>query len=530
MSIDSSERQANAAVTSPHYLATLEGKKILEVGGNAIEAAVVMGACLSVLYPHFTGIGGDAFLLIADGEGNATSLSGIGQCAQQLPELQNGIPARGGASCLTTAATVDAFGTALQLSANKYGGSRSWDQILEPAINIADRGFPLSKSQNFWMSFRENEIEKIKDVYRIFGQPGSYDEGQTIKQPELAESLKLLALNGYRDFYEGELATRIVDGLRKAGSPICLNDLRQTRCRIEKPLELPYRDGYLLGHRPPTQGLTTLEIMGILRNFDLARISEGSALFYHLIVEAVKLAFLDRNALIGDPDFSDVPTSMVLGSDNLSGLARKININCARPWPEVFKIADTVFLAATDKTGLSVSMLQTIYYDWGSGVSVGDTGIFWHNRGSAFSLEPGHPNYIQPRKRPFHTLNPGIFMKNGRPKLLYGAQGADGQPQTLATLLTRMIDYGLDPKKALSRPRFLLGRTFSDSRDTLKIERNVGEDVLRDLSRRHHDITLIDALSPLAGMAGAIRIDSESGAVSAAHDPRGDGVAMLVFD
>jgi len=529
MRTNSREQKASAAVTSPHHLATFEGKKILEAGGNAIEAAVVMGACLSVLYPHFTGIGGDTFLLIADAEGNATSLSGIGQCSQQLPDFKNGIPTRGGASCLTTAATVDALGTALGLSAHKYGGSISWNQILEPAIILADRGFPLSKSQNFWMSFRESEIGKLKDVYRIFGQPSSYDEGQTIKQPELAESLKLLSRNGYRDFYEGELATRIVEGLKNAGSPIRLNDLQQTRCRIEEPLELLYRDGYLLAHQPPTQGLTTLEIMGILQNFDFAKISEGSTLYYHLLVEAVKLAFLDRNALIGDPDFSEVPTSVILGSDNLMALAGKINVDVARPWSEVFKMADTVFLAATDKTGLSVSMLQTIYYDWGSGISVGDTGIFWHNRGAAFSLEPGHPNYIQPRKRPFHTLNPGIFMKNGRPTLLYGAQGADGQPQTLATLLTRMIDYGFDPKTALSRPRFLLGRTFSDARDTLKLERNVGQDVLRNLSQRYHEIIEIDALSPLAGMAGAIRIDSASGAVSAAHDPRGDGVAMLVF-
>jgi gamma-glutamyltranspeptidase len=162
MNTNSRELHASAAVTSPHHLATLEGKRILEEGGNAIEAALVMGACLSVLYPHFTGLGGDTFLLIADAEGNSTSLSGIGQCSQQLPDFNSGIPTRGGGSCLTTAATIDALGTALELSANQYGGSLSWNQILEPAIILADRGFPLSRSQNYWMSFRECEIGTAK--------------------------------------------------------------------------------------------------------------------------------------------------------------------------------------------------------------------------------------------------------------------------------------------------------------------------------------------------------------------------------
>jgi len=174
-----------------------------------------------------------------------------------------------------------------------------------------------------------------------------------------------------------------------------------------------------------------------------------------------------------------------------------------------------------------VSVLQTVYFDWGSGVMAGDTGILWHNRGAAFSVDPTHHNAIQPGKRPFHTLNPGMYLKDGKPRLLYGTQGADGQPQTLAAVLTRLIDYGMDPLTALARPRFLLGRTFSDAADSLKLEADAGTDVITALARRGHEVSVISPQSPLAGHPGVIAI-GEDGALAGAHDPRSDGVAMGV--
>lgn len=235
---------------------------------------------------------------------------------------------------------------------------------------------------------------------------------------------------------------------------------------MEAPLQLPYRDGTLVAHRPPTQGITTLEIMGILDRFDLRSIPEGSADYYHLLVEAVKRAFIDRNRLIADPDHADVPVERLLSPAHLDALAASIRMDQALPWPHSFQTGDTVFLAAADRYGNAVSMLATTYFDWGSGVVVGDTGLLWHNRGAAFSLDPQHPNCLAPGKRPFHTLNPGMYLRHGKPSILYGTQGADGQPQTLAAILTRMIDYGMDPYTALARPRFLLGKTFSDARDS----------------------------------------------------------------
>jgi gamma-glutamyltranspeptidase/glutathione hydrolase len=195
------------------------------------------------------------------------------------------------------------------------------------------------------------------------------------------------------------------------------------------------------------------------------------------------------------------------------------------PWPQPFQSGDTVYVGAADATGNAVSLLATVYYDWGSGVMAGDTGLIWHNRGASFSLDPQHPNCLAPGKRPFHTLNPGIYRKGGRTRMVYGTQGADGQPQTLAAVLTRLIDYQLDPMAALAQPRFLLGKTLSDARDSLKLEADLAPAVREALALRGHAISTVDAQSPLMGHPGAIVLDAEGG-MRGAHDPRSDGYAI----
>ncbi|MCS2608502.1 gamma-glutamyltransferase [Halomonas dongshanensis] len=513
-------------VTSPHTLATEAGREVLRQGGNAVEAAITMSACLAVTYPHFNGLGGDAFMIIADAAGGVRTLSGIGQAPQARLELSGPLPTRGPGSLLTTAATVDTWGQAHEISRQHCGGQMSWQALLAPAIEFASEGFALSPSQRFWLDFRRDEMAAMPCVRKLF-MPGNKlpQVGDRLHQPQLAASLESLAANGYRDFYEGELASRIAAGLADAGSPLTAADLAATRARIEAPLSVAYRGGELLAHRPPTQGMTTLEIMGILARFDLSRIEEGSADYYHLLVEAVKRAFLDRNAHLADPEFASVPWDRLLSAEHLDAQAKQIDMRRALAWPLDYQHGDTVYLAASDRFGNAVSMLQTIYYDWGSGVEIGDTGILWHNRGAAFSLDPAHPNVLAPSKRPFHTLNPGMYRVDGKPRLLYGTQGADGQPQTLAAVLTRLIDYGMDPLSALSAPRFLLGRTFSDGRDTLKLEQDAGEAVFAELAKRGHQVSPLPVQSALAGQPGAVVITPENGAY-AAHDPRSDGIAL----
>ncbi|WP_234265003.1 gamma-glutamyltransferase family protein [Hydrogenophaga sp. NFH-34] len=509
-------------VTSPHPLASEAGRQVLAQGGNAIEATLAMAAVLAVVYPHFTGLGGDAFWLIAEPDGAVRALSGIGQAAQHCAGYSGSIPVRGAASALTTAAAVDSWGQAFDISRDRWGGRQSWPALLAPAIAHAEDGVPVSQSQRFWAAQRAAEIPGWPGFSAAFPSAG-----QTLRQPPLARTLTRLAEAGARDFYEGEIAQRLAHGLAAAGSPLTLSDLQRTRARDEAPLKLPYRGGELFTFGPPTQGISTLQAMGMLAHVDFGGIAEGSAMHYHLMIEAIKLAFMDRDRWVADPEHVQVPVADLLDPAYLAAQAQRISREKARPWPHLFRHGDTVFMGAADAMGRGVSLLQTIYFDWGSGVVAGDTGVLWHNRGAAFSLDPAHPNVLRPGKRPFHTLNPGVYLEGGRPRLLYGTQGADGQPQTLVALLTRLIDYGLDPLAAMARPRFLLGKTFSDARDTLKLEADVGDDVVAALGAVGHEISLIPAQSPLAGQPGVIRLDAATG-LCGAHDPRSEGLALGV--
>ena len=512
-------------VTSPHTLASEAGAKVLREGGDALEAAVAIGASIAVLYPHFCGIGGDAIWMIADRDGRRSTIMGIGQAPAKVPAYDGQIPLRGPASTASSACTVDAWRVALDFSKTNWGGRKSLADLMDPAIGYAENGFPFSPSQAFWTDFRKADIPGWKGFGRTFLPGGRAPRvGETFVQTELAQSLKLIASNGPRDFYEGELAARLAKGLAEAGSPLTAEDLRATRALIEEPVALDYRGLTLLAPPPPTQGISTLAILGVLNRFDLASIEEGSADYYHLCVEAVKQAFLDRGR-IADPHVVDLPADLWLDAATLDRKAAAIDRRRAMPWPSTFKTGDTVFFGATDAEGRSVSVLQSTYFDWGSGVMVGDTGVLWQNRGAAFSTDARSPNAIAPGKRPFYTLNPGMALKDGKPRILYGTQGADGQPQTLTVALTRLIDYGLDPAEALARPRFLLGRTFSDSRDTLKLEESVGSATIAALGRMGHETSVIQANSPLAGQAGAIVIDDD-GSIRGAHDPRSDGEAI----
>jgi gamma-glutamyltranspeptidase len=513
-------------VTSPHPLATEAGAKILRAGGDAIEAAIAIGATIGVVYPHFCGLGGDSVWLVADREGRRAAFLGIGQAAQALPVFDGPIPTRGPLSMLTTACTVDSWRHAKEWSAREWDGRVPFPALLADAIGHARDGFPISKSQAFWLAFRRDEAAQWPGFAPIFMPNSPSKVGSRFRQDGVAQALEAIADYGPRSFYEGALAKTLAAGLSAAGSPLTAADLAATRTREELPLSLSYRGYELLAPPPPTQGVSTLAIMGILEHFDLAACGAGSADHIHLCVEAVKRAFLTREA-VADPDFAPQLVEEWLSRDRLAEAARTISMNRALAWPQPFRTGDTVFYGAVDGQGRSASVLQSLYFDWGSGVPIGKTGILWHNRAAAFRTIPGHPNALAPSKRPFDTLNPGLGLRDGKPAFIYGTQGADGQPQTLSMILTRLIDFSETPVFALAGPRFLLGKTFSDSRDSVKIESDVGTAVLADLAARGHELSPIEPRSPLAGLAGVIRIGSD-GAVEGAHDPRGEGVAKTV--
>jgi len=511
-------------VTSPHPLASAAGAKALERGGNAIEAAVAMGGVLAVVCPHFCGLGGDAVWMIADGAGNADCILGLGQAAAAV-KASGPIPLRGPGSAITTAGAVAAWEKALDHSARNWAGEISLGDLLAPAAEIAAAGFPVTKAQAFWLDFRADEIGKWPGFADLFKPgPAALAPGEIFHQPHLAASLEAIMRGGAREFYEGDLAHRMAKELGALGSPVTHDDMAATQAQKVKPLTVDYRGVTLHGPPPPTQGLATLMTMGILDQFDAGKWGEETPAHFHHVIEAIKRAFLERDA-IADPDFVPLDTERFLSPEWLAEKAGTIDPDRAMPWPHDYRTGDTVYFGAVDKAGNCASVLQSTYFDWGSGIVVGDTGVIWNNRGAAFSVDGSHPNCLAPGKRPFHTLNPGLATRGGRPCLLYGTQGADGQPQTLALLLTRLIDFGLDPSEALKRSRFLLGKTFSDTRDSLKIEVDAGEQTLKKLATLGHDLSRLPPQSPLAGQAGIIQIDEKT--VSGAHDPRGEGCAII---
>lgn len=505
------------AVTTPHPLATAAGMDVLRAGGTASEALIAAGAALTVLMPHFCGLGGDAVWLLADRQGRARVFLAIGQGIDR-PMPTDPFPVRGPGSILTTAAVVDGWRHAFDHSRSQWGGCAKWGDLLAPAIRFATEGFFVTRSQAFWGDFRKSECGGWPGfAARFMHQGNPLPEGHLLVQPELAATLRVVSERGAGEFYSGQLAHRIVEGLRAEGVMITLEDLARTNTREVPPLALPYRNLTLLAPPPPTQGVTTLQIMGVLSRFDLAGLQAGSAEHLHLCVEAVKRAFIGREA-IADPVFWHQDPNVWLEDKTIDALASDISLSQAMPWPQPWRHGDTVFLGAIDEKGNAASVLQSTYFDWGSGVVVGDTGIIWQNRGAAFRSDRAHPNCFAPGKLPFYTLTPGIALNDGRPQFAYGTQGADGQPQTLAMLLTHLIDFGRSPKQALSAPRFLLGRTFSDSRDSLKIEGDLGEEAFAELAARGHEISRIPAQSPVAGQAGIVL--SEAGICHAWHDPR----------
>jgi oxamate amidohydrolase len=510
-------RHMTGALTTPHPLATAAGMDVLHAGGNASEALIAAGAALTVVMPHFCGLGGDAVWLVADRHGLSRVFLAIGQAIDR-PIPKGPFPVRGPGSVLTTAAVVDGWRHAFDFSRRQWAGRAKWDDLLAPAVRLAEEGFRVTRSQAFWGDFRKAECSSWPGFGAIFMDQGRpLPAGHLLVQPALATTLRSIAELGAAEFYHGQLAGRIVEGLRAVGVTIAAEDLARTATREMPPLLLPYRNLTLLAPPPPTQGVTTLQIMGVLSRFDLSGFRPGSTDHLHLCVEAVKRAFLGRGA-IADPAFSRQTPEDWLNKNAIDELAGDISIDRAMPWPHQWQHGDTVFLGAIDEQGNAASVLQSTYFDWGSGVIAGDAGIIWQNRGAAFSSDPAHPNGFAPGKLPFYTLNPGIAIKNGHPHLVYGTQGADGQPQTLAMLLTHLIDFACPPRQALAAPRFLLGRTFSDSRDSLKIERDIREEVLADLAARGHEISAIPANSPLAGQAGIVV--SAGGVSQAWHDLR----------
>lgn len=522
-------RSRRGMVVSSHHLAAQAGLRVLRDGGNAVEAMVAAAATVSVVYAHMNGIGGDGFWLISTPDARTpASISGIGRAAGAI-DLDwyrtrgcEAIPSRGPLAANTVAGTVSGWRAALDLAAGWGGTPLPLDRLLEDAIWYAREGVPTTEGHCADVASKKDQMVGLDDWHAVF-RPGGRDPlpGDTLKQPALAETLSALARDGLESFYDGPLARTIAADLARAGSPVSGDDLARHRAIVGAPISLKVRDATVFNVPPPTQGLASLAILGIAD-----RIAPGEADGFdhvHRLVEATKRAILLRTEHVTDPDYMTEAPKALLAADRLGRLADDIDPVRALPWPVEAVPGDTVWLAAADGAGRVVSFIHSIYWEFGSGVVLRDTGIQWQNRGSSFDLDPAGANPLAPGRLPFHTNNPAMALFDDGRVLAYGSMGGEGQPQTQAAVFSRYAWFGQDLQAAITAPRWLLGRTWGDDRPELRIENRFDADVAAKLAAAGHKLRVIGPFDAVMGHAGAL-LRHPGGGLEGAADPRGDGI------
>lgn len=535
----------NGMVTSPHYLASQSGLRVLRDGGNAVEAAIATAAVLAVVYPQANSVGGDNFWLIAErGVARPRALNASGRSGS-LATVEHyraqglaAIPARGPLAANTVPGAVSGWQVAYDYSRTALAGKVPWRELLADAISYARDGVPVSSHQEIRgpIDFNVDDpsfgnIQRFAATRKVFCHPDGRPlrRGEVMRQLDLAGTLSAIAEEGARAFYEGETARRISSELLENGGVLAFEDFASHRADWVDPISVPYR-GYTAFNLPPnTQGMAALGILNILNNFDLTRIEDGSTQFYHLMAEAVKAAFADRDKWLTDPAFIDIPLDRLLSPAHGREQAQRIRVaaKAAFSRPGVYG-GDTVWIGAVDRQGHAVSLIQSVCDGFGSGLVIDGTGVLMQNRGKYFLLDADSPNRLEPRKRCFHTLIAGMLFKDGAPHLVYGTMGGEGQPQTQAALVARIIDYGLDPQEAIEAPRWLQGRMLDLSQpgSQLNLEGRVADKVVRELRQLGHRVALTTDYSDLMGHAGAILINRATGVLHGGADPRGDGAAV----
>ena len=517
----------NGMAVTPHHLATQSAVKCLRAGGNAIEATVAAAATLAVVYPHMNSLGGDGFWLIMPKEADPISIHASGPAGDKITIADYAglaaIPHRGPSAALTVAGAVSGWQQALQVASQSHGASLPLRDLLADAIHYALEGIPVTASQVKATQQFQSELQSqpgFRETYLINNRLPKI--GESFLQPRLGQTLEQLCLHGLDSFYRGPLAKQLAAGMQHCGMRLELADLERYQATISTPLKLEHALGTLYNLSPPTQGLVSLAILGICEQFPLAEANEVDTI--HTIVEATKQAFQLRDRYIGDPKTTAELCQQLLEPAALQQYASQIDPQHAATWGSGQGPGDTVWLGVVDKDGLAVSYIQSIYHEFGSGVVIPDTGIVWQNRGAAFRLDPKHMLALAPGKYPFHTLNPAAArLKDGR-NMVYGSMGGDGQPQTQAAIFIRHLLQGVPLQRAISAPRWLLGRTWGQSSESLKIEGRFSPTIIQTLHERGHNVEVLADFTETMGHAGAI-VAHPNGCYEGAFDPRSNGSA-----
>jgi gamma-glutamyltranspeptidase/glutathione hydrolase len=499
---------------------------MLAEGGNAIEAMVAMAAAIAVTYPHMNQIGGDGFWLVREPSGRVRALMAAGVAgARARPELYeeaglDHIPSRGPLAALTVPGAISGWSLALE-AAHARGGRLPLAEMLGPAIRHAREGFAISRSHAACAALAGlHGAPGFAETFLADGKPPA--PGTRLQQPALAATLEQLAHAGLDDFYRGDVGREIAGELERIGSPVTRADLERCRATLAEPLSIELRAGTVYNTPPPTQGLASLIILAL---FDRLRVRESDSFDHvHGLVEATKQAFRLRDRYLTDPRWLPHPPQRYLEPAFLDAEASAIDRQRASRWSPAGG-GDTIWMGAADASGLVISYIQSLYWEFGSGCVLRNTGVLMQNRGVSFSLKPGALNRLEPGRLPVHTLNPALaVLRDGR-IMAYGTMGGDAQPQIQAALFTRHVGYGVPLAQALEQPRCVLGQTWGSPHASLQVESRFDEGTIERLRAAGHEVeVLAQPYADSMGHAGAVLLHG-NGTLEGAHDPRADGGA-----
>jgi gamma-glutamyltranspeptidase/glutathione hydrolase len=514
-------------VAAPHEAAVEAGRAILAEGGNAIEAMVAMAAVIAVVYPHMNKIGGDGFWLVREPSGRVRALMAAGVAGSRArPELYreaglDAIPARGPLAALTVPGAIAGWSLALE-AARTRGGRLPLPELLAAAVRLAREGFAISRSHAACAALAGlRDVPGFGETFLVDGKPPA--AGTKLQQPVLAATLDQLARAGLDDFYRGDVGREIADDLARIGSPVTRPDLEGCRAAVAEPLSLDLTAGTAFNTPPPTQGLASLMILGL---FDRLGVRQAESFDHiHGLIEATKRALTLRDRYLTDPQRLAHPPDRYVEPAFLDAQALAIDRQRASRWPRSGSRGDTIWMGAADASGLVVSYIQSLYWEFGSGCVLPRTGVLMQNRGVSFSLDRGALNRLEPGRLPVHTLNPALAVLGDGRIMAYGTMGGDAQPQIQAALFTRHVGFRVPLADALERPRGALGQTWGSPHASFMVESRFDDGLVARLRAAGHDVEVLgEAYADQMGHAGAVLLHP-NGTLEGAHDPRADGGA-----
>ena len=517
---------ATAAVTAGHPRAAEAGLRVLESGRNAIDAAITMAGVLAVARPHMNGLGGDMFLLYyeaATAQVYALNGSGRAGTARTLDDLKReGLEDMPSAGPLSVSVPGAVGGWAEALA---RFGTIPWADALEPAVRLARDGLPVSERLSSDIAGSGEKLRREPEAARIFLPGGAPPApGSTLRRPDLAATLERLQQHGPEELYGGETGRRVVAFLQERGGLLRDEDMADYRPEWTEPIRADYHELEILAFPPNTQGVTLLEELKLLSHFDMDALGHNTPDYLHTVAEAIRIAFSDRDSHVGDPDTMQVSVDWLLDDDRIARLAAGIDPT-GRAFREPASPTDdhpnTVYLIAADEEGNVVSMIQSLFGSFGSGLVVPQTGIVLQNRGSLFTFEDGHPNLFEPGRRPFHTLCPVLALRDGKPWLAFGTPGGDGQTHTHIQVLNNILRFGMTPQEAIDAPRLR-----RQGNGALSIEDRIPVNTREALAARGYEVRPVSGWTATFGGAQAVLIDPETGWKRAGADRRREGWAL----